>query len=156
MTSFARRAQGQRPRYPSLVAMARAAVALAAALRRTAVFGMAAGLGMAAPAFANDPPEWSTPVQPFNIAGNIFYVGTQGLAAYLIVSNDGAILLDGTTAKNAPLIEHSIEQVGVPLRRSSTTPVRSSGPAPATHGRWSMAASAATPTTIPSASRPSK
>ena len=115
MTSFARRAQGQRTRYPSLVTMARAAVALAAALGRTAVFGMAAGLGMAAPAFANDPPEWSTPVQPFNIAGNIFYVGTQGLAAYLIVSNDGAILLDGTTAKNAPLIEHSIEQVGVPL-----------------------------------------
>jgi metallo-beta-lactamase class B len=55
------------------------------------------------------------PVKPFKIAGNIYYVGTQGLAAYLIVSNQGAILLDGTTAKNAPLIERSIEAVGVPL-----------------------------------------
>jgi len=80
-----------------------------------AALALAIGLGMAAPASANDPPEWSTPVKPFNIAGDVYYVGTQGLAAYLIVSNQGAILLDGTTAKNAPLIERSIEQIGVPL-----------------------------------------
>ena len=80
-----------------------------------AAVALAAGLGMAAPATADDPPEWSTPVKPFNIAGDIYYVGTKGLAAYLIVSNQGAILLDGTTAKNAPLIERNIEQVGVPL-----------------------------------------
>ena len=40
---------------------------------------------------------------------------TKGLAAYLIVSRQGAILLDGTTAENAPLIERNIEAVGVPL-----------------------------------------
>jgi metallo-beta-lactamase class B len=77
---------------------------------------LAAGLGMAARASADDPPEWSTPVKPFRIAGNIYYVGTKGLAAYLIVSSQGAILLDGTTAENAPLIERNIETVGVPLR----------------------------------------
>ena len=76
---------------------------------------LAAGLGMAAPAFADDPPEWSTPMQPFRIAGNVYYVGTKGLSAYLIVSNQGAILLDGSTAENAPLIERNIEAVGVPL-----------------------------------------
>jgi len=76
---------------------------------------VAAGLGMAAPASADDPPEWSKPVKPFRIAGNVYYVGTRGLAAYLIVSNQGAILLDGTTAENAPLIERNIEAVGVPL-----------------------------------------
>jgi metallo-beta-lactamase class B len=76
---------------------------------------LAAGLGMVAPASADDPPEWSTPVQPSRIAGSIYYVGTKGLAAYLIVSNQGAILLDGTTAENAPLIERNIEAVGVPL-----------------------------------------
>jgi metallo-beta-lactamase class B len=77
--------------------------------------GMAAGLGMAATASADDPPEWSAPVKPFRIAGNVYYVGTQGLAAYLIVSKQGAILLDGTTAENAPLIERNIAAVGVPL-----------------------------------------
>ncbi len=65
---------------------------------------LAAELGLSAPASAADPPEWSTPVKPFRIAGTVYYVGTKGLAAYLIVSDQGAILLDGTTAKNAPLI----------------------------------------------------
>ena len=75
----------------------------------------AALLRMAAPAAADDPPEWSTPVKPFRIAGNVYYVGTKGLAAYLIVSTRGAILLDGTSTGNATLIERNIEAVGVPL-----------------------------------------
>lgn len=80
-----------------------------------AALAVAAGLGMAAQASADDPPEWSTPVKPFRIAGNVYYVGTRGLAAYLIVSNQGAILLEGTSTENAPLIERNIEAVGVPL-----------------------------------------
>jgi metallo-beta-lactamase class B len=72
---------------------------------------------VASPTLAADPPEWSAPVKPFRIAGNIYYVGTKGLAAYLIVSKQGAILLDGTLAKNAALIERNIESLGVPLRR---------------------------------------
>jgi metallo-beta-lactamase class B len=76
---------------------------------------LAAVVGMVAPARADDPPDWSTPVKPFRIVGNVYYVGTKGLAAYLIVSPQGAILLDGTTAANAPLIERNIEAVGVPL-----------------------------------------
>jgi metallo-beta-lactamase class B len=78
-------------------------------------FTSAATLGMAVPASANDPPEWSMPVKPFRIAGNVYYVGTKGLSAYLIVSDRGAILLNGTMAKNAQLIERNIEAVGVPL-----------------------------------------
>ena len=80
-----------------------------------AALASAAGLVMAATASAADPPDWSTPVKPFRIAGDIYYVGTKGLAAYLIVSNQGAILLDGTTAENAPLIERNITAVGIPL-----------------------------------------
>ena len=73
-------------------------------------------LGMASAASAGDPPEWSAPVKPFQIAHGIYYVGTEGLAAYLIVSRQGAILLDGTTAGNAALVERNIETVGVGLR----------------------------------------
>jgi metallo-beta-lactamase class B len=54
-------------------------------------------------------------VNPFRIAGSIYYVGTKGLAAYLIVSRRGAILLDGTTAGNAALVERNIRAVGIPL-----------------------------------------
>jgi len=73
-------------------------------------------LGMVSAASAGDPPEWSAPVRPFQIAHGIYYVGTQGLAAYLIVSSQGAILLDATTAGNAALVERNIETVGVGLR----------------------------------------
>ena len=80
------------------------------------ISAVAAATGVVSAAAAKDPPEWSTPVQPFRIAGGVYYVGTKGLAAYLIVSKQGAILLDGTTAKNAALIERNIQTVGVPLR----------------------------------------
>jgi metallo-beta-lactamase class B len=74
-------------------------------------------MAIASPAMAAaDPPDWSAPVKPFRIAGNIYYVGTKGLAAFLIVSRRGAILLDGTLADNAALIERNIQSLGVPLR----------------------------------------
>jgi len=63
------------------------------------------------------PPEYTTPVKPFRIVGDVYYVGTQGLAAYLIKSPDGAVLLDGTLEQNGDLIEHNIESLGVPLRQ---------------------------------------
>lgn len=72
---------------------------------------------LASPISAADPPDWWAPIKPFHIAGPIYYVGTKGLAAYLIRSRQGAILLDGTLARNAPLIERNIQSLGVPLRR---------------------------------------
>lgn len=69
----------------------------------------------ASPVLAADPPEWSEPVTPFRIAGNVHYVGTKGLSAYLITSEQGAILLDATLARNAVQIERNIERLGVSL-----------------------------------------
>jgi metallo-beta-lactamase class B len=60
-------------------------------------------------------PAWTQAVEPFRIAPGVYYVGTKGLAAYLIRSKEGAILIDGTLQENAPLIERNIERVGVPL-----------------------------------------
>lgn len=68
-------------------------------------------------AFAANPPEWAMPTAPFRVTDNVYYVGTRGLSAYLIVSRDGAILLDGTLDRNAALIERNIRRVGVPLDR---------------------------------------
>ena len=59
--------------------------------------------------------KWTHPVAPFRIVGNVYYVGTEGLAAYLIASGHRAILLDGTLAQNAPLIERNIEALGFKL-----------------------------------------
>lgn len=74
-------------------------------------------MSLASPVVAADPPDWSAQVKPFRIAGNVYYVGTKGLSAYLIVSGQGAILLDGTLAGNAALVERNIQSLGVPLAR---------------------------------------
>jgi metallo-beta-lactamase class B len=72
--------------------------------------------GAAASASPAHPPAWTKPVKPFRIATHIYYVGSKGLSAYLITSDDGAILIDGPLEENASLVEHNIESVGVPLK----------------------------------------
>lgn len=73
-------------------------------------------LCVAKPTLADQAQSWTQPVKPFQIAPHIYYVGTKQLSSYLITSHGGAILIDGTLAENAPLIEHNIRAVGVPLR----------------------------------------
>ena len=73
-------------------------------------------LALATPAAARlDPPAWTQPIAPFHVVGPIWYVGTQGLAAYLIRTCDGAILLDATMAENVPAIKRNIAALGVPI-----------------------------------------
>jgi len=77
------------------------------------VLGMtAAALALVAAAPSNDPPAWTQPTAPFRIAGNIYYVGTEGLASYLIVTPKGLILLDPTMEENVPAIEANIKALG--------------------------------------------
>lgn len=72
---------------------------------------------LATPASAQlRPPAWTRSIAPFHIIGPIDYVGTEGLAAYLIHTHDGAILIDATMAENAPAIARSIVARGVRLR----------------------------------------
>ena len=73
------------------------------------------GAATSASASAVQPPTWTQPIKPFRIAPHLYYVGTKGLSAYLITSQAGAILIDGTLNQNAALVEHNIETVGVPL-----------------------------------------
>ena len=55
---------------------------------------------------------WTTPLPPFRIAGNLFYVGSQDLAAYLIVTPKGHILINSNLESSVPQIRHSVEQLG--------------------------------------------
>jgi len=80
------------------------------------VFALLAAGITSASAWAGAPPEWTVAIAPFHIVDNVYYVGTEGLAAYLIVSAEGAILLDAPLVSNAEQIERSIERLGVPLR----------------------------------------
>jgi metallo-beta-lactamase class B len=61
------------------------------------------------------PASWTQPIAPFHVIGNIYYVGTAGLAAYLFTSPNGLILLDGTMRENADQIERNIASLGYRL-----------------------------------------
>ena len=55
---------------------------------------------------------WLEPAEPFRIVGPLYYVGTKGLAAYLITTPAGHILLDGGMPDSAEAIEDSIHKLG--------------------------------------------
>jgi metallo-beta-lactamase class B len=61
---------------------------------------------------ADDNPAWLTPIAPFRIADNLYYVGSQDLASYLIVTPKGDILINSSLEASVPLIRHSVEQLG--------------------------------------------
>jgi len=49
---------------------------------------------------------------PHKIVGNVYYVGTKTLSAFLIVTPQGHILMDSTYERNVPTIKKSVEQLG--------------------------------------------
>lgn len=57
-------------------------------------------------------PEWTEPFPPFHIAGNLYYVGSKGLANYLVKTPQGNILINSDLEANVPLIEASVEKLG--------------------------------------------
>ena len=63
-------------------------------------------------ATAQNSPDWTEPFPPFRIAGNLYYVGSKGLANYLVATPQGHILINSDLEANIPLIKASIEQLG--------------------------------------------
>jgi metallo-beta-lactamase class B len=62
--------------------------------------------------FAQADPDWTEPFPPFRIADNLYYVGSKGLANYLVTTPQGNILINSDLEANVPLIEASIEKLG--------------------------------------------
>ncbi|MGJ5817210.1 subclass B3 metallo-beta-lactamase [Paludibaculum fermentans] len=63
-------------------------------------------------ALAQNARSWSEPFPPHRIAGNLYYVGTRGLASYLITTPEGHILINSGLESSVPLIEAGITQLG--------------------------------------------
>lgn len=61
---------------------------------------------------AQQNPEWTRPITPFRIAGNLYYVGSEELASYLIVTPQGNILINSNLEASVPQIQKSVEQLG--------------------------------------------
>lgn len=56
--------------------------------------------------------DWTQPFPAFRIAGNLYYVGSKGLANYLITTPQGHILINSDMEANVPLIRNSVESLG--------------------------------------------
>ena len=74
---------------------------------------------MASPLRAQVSPDWTEPFPPFRIAGNLYYVGSKGLANYLITTPRGHILINSD-------LEASVPSFG-PASRSSDSSSATSG-----------------------------
>ncbi len=70
---------------------------------------------IAGPAFAQDPAAWSRPVAPFKIIDNTYYVGTEGLSAFLVTTPKGHVLIDTGLPQTAALVEKNIRSLGFKL-----------------------------------------
>jgi len=58
------------------------------------------------------PDDMTTPFPPHQVIGNIYYVGTRSLAAFLIVTPQGHILINSTYERNVKAIQKSVETLG--------------------------------------------
>lgn len=57
-------------------------------------------------------PDWSEPFPPHRMIGNVYYVGSRGLASYLITTSAGNILINSNLTTSVPLIRESVEKLG--------------------------------------------
>lgn len=62
--------------------------------------------------WAEQQPHWAAPAEPFNIIGNLYYVGTEGLGVYLITGPNGHALIDGGLAGGEQTIIDNIAALG--------------------------------------------
>ncbi|MFV1988073.1 MAG: subclass B3 metallo-beta-lactamase [Gemmatimonadota bacterium] len=89
-------------------------MALLTRRRRRVVLGVAAALLVVAVI------QWraaitrnrSVPDEPFQIAGNLYYVGATGVTAFLLTGPEGHVLIDGGYPETAPLIMASMAKLG--------------------------------------------
>lgn len=58
------------------------------------------------------PSDWNEPFPPYRVIGNIYYVGTSGLASYLIHTSSGDILINSDLQSSVPLIRQSVAKLG--------------------------------------------
>jgi len=56
--------------------------------------------------------KWTAPFEPFQLIGNIYYVGTDGIAVYIIKTSQGLILMDTAMPQSTGMIKDNITKLG--------------------------------------------
>jgi metallo-beta-lactamase class B len=56
--------------------------------------------------------DWDEPFPPHRIADNLYYVGSRGLATYLVTTTNGHILINSSFERTLPIIRGGVEKLG--------------------------------------------
>lgn len=85
--------------------------------------------------WAQGSPAWTEPFPPHHIMGNVYYVGSKGLASFLITTPSGNILINSSLESSVPLIQASIEKLGFHFKDTKILLI--------THAHWDHCAGSA-------------
>lgn len=69
-------------------------------------------LALAATATLTAQSDWHDPFPPHRIADNLYYVGSKGLASYLVTTTNGHILINSSFERTVPIIRGNVETLG--------------------------------------------
>ena len=57
-------------------------------------------------------PEWNQPIAPYRVISNLYYVGTNYLASFLITTPEGHFLINPDYEQSVPMIRRNVEKLG--------------------------------------------
>jgi metallo-beta-lactamase class B len=72
-------------------------------------------LSLASRVLAAPDPKWTEPIDPFRVAGNLYYVGSRELASYLVTTAEGHLLINANLEASVPQIAANLEELGFKL-----------------------------------------
>jgi metallo-beta-lactamase class B len=71
-----------------------------------------AAFALTAALLAQETPSWTEAFPPHRVIGNVYYVGSKGLAAYLITTPQGNILINSNLESSVPMLRENVEKLG--------------------------------------------
>jgi metallo-beta-lactamase class B len=60
--------------------------------------------------------SWNQPVEPYQIAGNLYYVGASDVTSFLVSTPAGLILIDSGFAETVPIIRENVRKLGFKMK----------------------------------------
>lgn len=81
-------------------------------LHRLVTLAPIAALALLFAAVSGNAQSTDSPFPPHKVAGNLYYVGSNMLAAYLITSDQGHVLINACYKETVPMIRTSVEKLG--------------------------------------------
>lgn len=100
----------RKPSSPQSLPPRRAAALAFAAL--TVVTALAVAAAPTRAELSEEERTWNEPVEPFRIAGNVYYVGAREVTSYLIATPAGHVLVDSGFAETVPQVLANVRTLG--------------------------------------------